>query len=250
MSSILFVLTSHDQLGDTGEETGFYFGEVTHPWDALTCAGHDVAFASPLGGKAPRTRMKLDDPMDCAFLENAEAVAAIDNTTPLSDIDPSHYDAIHLPGGHGAMWDFAQDGKLGDTIRQIYQQGGLVSAICHGPAGLVDVRLDDGSYLVTGKRLTSFTDSEEHAVGKAHTVPYMLESALRKRGADYRSAADFQPHIEMDQRLLTGQNPLSSRLLGNSMVRALRELSLDPAGYANPDGHREEDRYQEPIQSP
>jgi putative intracellular protease/amidase len=230
VSKILFVLTSHGQLGDTGEDTGFYFGEVTHPWDALTCAGHAVEFASPLGGAAPRTRVKLDDPMDRAFLENAEAVAAIDNTAPLSDIDPSRYDAIHLPGGHGTMWDFAQDERLGDIVGQIYEQGGLVSAICHGPAGLVNAKLSDGSHLVAGKRLTSFTDSEEEAVGKAEIVPYLLETALRERGADYRTVADFDPHVEVDGRLLTGQNPLSSRLLGNAIVGALRELTLEPVG--------------------
>jgi putative intracellular protease/amidase len=221
MSRILFVLTSHGRLGETGEDTGFYFGEVTHPWDALTCAGHSVEFASPLGGTAPRTRVKLDDPMDRAFLENAHAVQGIDNTMPLSDVTPSRYSAIHLPGGHGTMWDFAQDERLGDVVTEIYEEGGVVSAICHGPAGLVNAKLSDGSYLIAGKRLTSFTDSEERAVDKARIVPYLLETALRERGASYRAVADFDPHVEVDDRLLTGQNPLSSRLLGNAIVRAL-----------------------------
>jgi putative intracellular protease/amidase len=228
MSKVLFVLTSHGQLGDTGEETGFYFGEVTQPWDALTASGYGVEFASPEGGAAPRTRVKLDDPMDRAFLENEEAVAAIDETMPLSEIDASGYDAVHLPGGHGAMWDFAQDERVGDLVGQVYDQGGLVSAICHGPAGLVDAKLSDGSYLVAGKRLTSFTDSEERAKNMAETVPYLLETALRERGADFRTGADFDPHVEVDGRLLTGQNPLSSRLLGNAIVRALRERTLEP----------------------
>ena len=157
MSKILFILTSHGQLGATGEETGFYFGEVTHPWDALTCAGHSVEFASPRGGAAPRTRVKLDDPMDRAFLEHREAMYAIDNTLPLQEIDASGYDAVHLPGGHGTMWDFAQDDRLGQIVGDIYEQGGLVSAICHGPAGLVNAKLSDGSHLVEGRRLTSFT---------------------------------------------------------------------------------------------
>ena len=222
MARVLFVLTSHSQLGDTGEETGFYFGEVAHPWDALTCAGHTVEFASPLGGTAPRTRVKLDDPMDRAFLENGKVMAAIDNTASLGDVDPSHYDVVHLPGGHGTMWDFAQNERLGEIVAQIYEQGGLISAICHGPAGLVNAKLSDGSYLVSSKRLTSFTNSEEEAVGKVEIVPYLLETALRERGASYRAVANFDPHIEADGRVLTGQNPLSSRLLGNAMVRALR----------------------------
>lgn len=229
MSRILFVLTSHGQLGDTGEETGFYFGEVTHPWDALVAAGHTVDFASPQGGAAPRTRVKLDDPMDRAFLENAEAVAGIDGTVPLSEVSATQYDAVHLPGGHGTMWDFAQEEKVGELVGQVYDQGGLVSAICHGPAGLVNARLGDGSHLVAGKRMTSFTDSEERAVGKAELVPYLLENALRERGADYRAVADFDPHVEVDGRLITGQNPLSSRLLGNAIVRGLRELALQPS---------------------
>lgn len=230
MAKVLFILTSHGQLGDTGEDTGFYFGEVTHPWDALTCAGHAVEFASPLGGAAPRTRVKADDPMDRAFLENAEAVAGIDDTASLGEVDPSLYDAVHLPGGHGTMWDFAEDERLASIVGQIYEQGGLVSAICHGPAGLVNAKLSDGSYLVAGKRLTSFTDSEEEAVGKAEIVPYLLETALRERGADYRAMANFDPHIEVDERLLTGQNPLSSRLLGNAIVRALAALKPEPVG--------------------
>jgi putative intracellular protease/amidase len=229
--NVLFVLTSHGQLGDTGEDTGFYFGEATQPWDALTHAGHTVEFASPLGGAAPRTRVKLDDPVDRAFLENPEAVYGIDHTLALGEIDSSEYDAIHLPGGHGTMWDFAQDPRLGTLVAEIYERGGLVSSICHGPAGLVNVRLSDGSYLVTGKRMTSFTDSEEHAVGKDRIVPYLLETALRERGADYRKVPDFEPHVEIDGRLLTGQNPVSSRLLGNAMVHALEELaSRSPGG--------------------
>lgn len=226
MAKVLIVLTNHDRLGTTGEETGFYFGEVTHPWDALTCADHTVEFASPRGGSAPRTRVKLDDPMDRAFLENADAVYAIDHTLPLGEIDPSNYDGIHLPGGHGTMWDFAQDQRLGQIVTDIYERGGIVSAICHGPAGLVNAKLSDGSYLVENKCITSFTNDEEQAVGKAEIVPYLLETALVERGANYRKVASFDPHIEVDGRLLTGQNPLSSRLLGNALVNALRADAL------------------------
>ncbi len=221
MSKILFVLTSHGKIEATGEDTGFYFGEAAQPWDALTCAGHEVEFASPLGGKAPRTRVKLDDPADRAFLENAQAVHAIDHTLAIDDVDPAAYDAVHLPGGHGTMWDFAQSARLASIIAEIYERGGLVCAICHGPAGLVNVKLSDNSYLVAGKRLTSFTDEEESAVGKDHVVPYLLETALRDRGANFCKAANFEPHVVVDGRLLTGQNPVSSRLLGNAVVRAL-----------------------------
>jgi putative intracellular protease/amidase len=221
MPKILFVLTSHDRLGATAEETGFYFGEATQPWDALTRAGHTVEFASPAGGAAPRTRVKLDDPVDRAFLEDHEAVSAIEHTLALAEIDQSHYDAIHLPGGHGTMWDFAQDPCLAQMIVAIYERGGLVSAICHGPAGLVNAKLSDGTYLVAGKRLTSFTDAEERAVGKDQVVPYLLETELRERGANYSKAANFEPHVVVDGRLLTGQNPVSSRLLGNALTHAL-----------------------------
>jgi putative intracellular protease/amidase len=230
MPKILFVLTSHGQLGSTGEETGFYFGEATQPWDALTHAGHTVEFASPRGGAAPRTRVKLDDPMDRAFLEDAEAVYATDHTMTLGEVDPSEYDAIHLPGGHGTMWDFAQDPRLGQMVAEIYERGGVVSAICHGPAGLVNARLSDGTHLVAGKRMTSFTDSEERAVGKERIVPYLVETALRERGADYRKVDDFEPHVEVDGRLVTGQNPVSSRLLGNAIAHVLSELALRSAG--------------------
>jgi putative intracellular protease/amidase len=224
IAKVLFVLTSHDRVGASDERTGFYFGEVTHPWDALTSAGHIVEFASPQGGAAPRTRVKMDDPMDRAFLATEAAVDAIDDTLQLQDVDPARYDAVHLPGGHGTMWDFAQDPRVGEVTAAVYEAGGVVSAICHGPAGLVNAELSDGAHLVAGKRLTSFTNTEEQAAGKEQIVPYLLETALRERGADYREVRAFEPHIEVDGRLLTGQNPLSSRLLANALVRALSEL--------------------------
>jgi putative intracellular protease/amidase len=223
MARVLFILTSHGQLAETGEDTGFYFGEMAHPWDALRCVGHSVDFASPRGGAAPRTRVKLDDPMDRAFLEDREAVRAIDSTLALHEIDPADYDAVHLPGGHGTMWDFAQEPRVGEIVADVYERGGVVSAICHGPAGLVNARLGNGSYLVQGRRLTSFTDEEERAVGKAEVVPYLLETELRARGADHRKVASFDPHVEVDGRLITGQNPLSARLLANALVEVLEQ---------------------------
>jgi putative intracellular protease/amidase len=217
----LFVLTSHDKLGSTGQETGFYLSEVTHPYVAFEQAGIAVDFVSPRGGKAPMTGLDLTDPLNQAFLDDPSKVAAVENTLTPADINPDNYTAIFYAGGHGTMWDFPHQVALDRIAAAIYEQGGVVGAVCHGPAGLINIKLSDGSYLVAGKTVASFTNEEEVAVKLHEVVPFFLAAELVKRGAKHTQTANFQAHVEVSDRLVTGQNPASATGVGEAMVKLL-----------------------------
>jgi putative intracellular protease/amidase len=219
---VLFVLTSHSDLGDTGEETGFYLSEASHPWKELTSNGIHVDFISIKGGMPPVDGFKLEDPVNREFWENEEVQAALQNTGTPDAIDPSRYDAIHFVGGHGTMWDFPDNEPIAALASQIYENGGVVSAVCHGPAALVNIRLSDGSYLIDGKNLTGFTNGEETAAGLTDVVPFLLEDALVGRGAEFVAAANWQENVQLSGRLVTGQNPASASALGKELVRLLK----------------------------
>lgn len=219
---VLFVLTSHDTLGTTGKETGFYLSEVTHPYVAFEKANIEVDFVSPKGGKAPMIGIDLEDPINKAFLDDSIKVAKVENTLTPEQVDPAHYDAIFYAGGHGTMWDFPNNGQLDRIAATIYEKGGVVGAVCHGPAGLVNIKLADGSYLVDGKTVSSFTNEEEAAVGLSDVVPFLLESTLVERGATHTKAPNFQAHVAVSNRLVTGQNPASATGVGEQIVKLLR----------------------------
>ncbi|MGL5877315.1 MAG: type 1 glutamine amidotransferase domain-containing protein, partial [Xenococcaceae cyanobacterium] len=155
---ILLVLTSHDTLGSTKKETGFYLPEVTHPEAVFDRAGLEVAYVSPKGGKAPMIGIDIEDPINKTFLEDADKVAKIENTLHPSQIDPSQYDAIFYAGGHGTMWDFPDNKELAEITTAIYDRGGIVGAVCHGSASLVNLQLANGNYLVAGKKISCFTN--------------------------------------------------------------------------------------------
>jgi putative intracellular protease/amidase len=221
MSHILFVLTSHDKKGSTGEHTGFYLPEVSHPHKVLTAAGHTVSFVSPKGGKAPMDGVDLNDPVNKAFLDNAEYRKQIENTLRPEQVKAADYDAIYYAGGHGTMWDFADNTELAKIAAQVYEAGGLVGAVCHGPAGLVNVKLSNGKYLVDGKQVSAFTDDEERAVDLDKVVPFLLASKLTERGAKHMPAANWQKQVITDGRLVTGQNPASAQGVGEAMAALL-----------------------------
>ena len=218
---VLFVLTSHNKLGNTGKDTGFYLSEVTHPYAAFEQAGIEVEFVSPQGGKAPMTGADLKDPYDKAFLEDAIKVAQVENTLTPAQIDPSRYDAIFYAGGHGTMWDFADNEQLAKIGADIYDRGGIVGSVCHGAAGLLNLKLADGNYLIANKNVSSFTNEEEIAVGLNQVVPFPLASMLIDRGAIHTKAANFQTHVEVSDRLVTGQNPASAKGVGEAMVKLM-----------------------------
>ena len=222
---VLIVLTSHDKLGDTGKETGFYLSEVSHPVAEFDKAGLMVEYVSPKGGKAPMTGTELNDPLNAAFLANPNKMAQVENTLKPSQVNPADYVAIFYAGGHGTMWDFPNNPELDRIAATIYDQGGIVGAVCHGSAGLINIKLSNGEYLVSGKQVSAFTNDEEIAVGLAEVVPFLLESTLVERGAIHIKAANFKTYIEVTDRLVTGQNPASASGVGEQMVELIRSIS-------------------------
>ncbi|MBY3217751.1 type 1 glutamine amidotransferase domain-containing protein [Rhizobium laguerreae] len=231
MSKIVIVLTSHTQLGDTGKPTGFYFEEMAAPYWALMDAGHEVDIASISGGAAVHdpSSMNVDPAKRPApvvrFMSDAAAMAKLSNTRPLGEIDPSGFDGVFLAGGHGTMFDFPENEFLGRIVGSIYDTGGIIGAVCHGPAGLMNARRADGMPIVAGQRVSSFTDAEEEAVGLAEVMPFLLESRLRDLGALFEGAGNFQAHAVLDRRLVTGQNPASAPIVAEKLVEALASLS-------------------------
>ncbi|MGC4041872.1 MAG: type 1 glutamine amidotransferase domain-containing protein [Flavobacterium sp.] len=218
---ILFVVTSHDQKGNTGEKTGFYLSEVTHPWEVLTAAGYEIDFVSPKGGKAPIDGFNLQDAANKKFWEDQTYRQKIENTMKPSEVDPSKYIAIHYAGGHGTMWDFADNKQLAKIAASIYENGGIISAVCHGPAGLVNIKLSNGKFLVEGKKINAFTNEEEVAVKLDKVVPFLLESKLIERGAIFEKSGLWQSHVVTDQRVITGQNPQSAKAVGEAVLAQL-----------------------------
>lgn len=219
---ILFIVTSHNKKGNTGEATGFYLGEVSHPWEVLHQAGYEIDFVSPQGGKAPVDGFDLNDPVNKKFWEDPIYRAKIENTMKPSQVKPEAYAAIYYAGGHGAMWDLADDQVLAALGSRIYSNGGIVSAVCHGPAGLVNIKESDGKYLVAGKKINAFTNEEEEAVKMDKVVPFALETKLIERGAIFEKSAPWQSHVVTDQRVITGQNPQSAKAVGEAILAALK----------------------------
>lgn len=214
---VLFVLTSHGSKGDGGQPTGFYLGEVTHPLAVLEAAGISVEFASIKGGEPPVDGLDLEDKINSQYWNDDAFRAAIRTTVRLDDVDPSRYAAVFFAGGHGAMWDLPQSGAVDRVTRSIFEAGGVVAAVCHGPAALVNVELSDGRYLVAGRDVSAFTDSEERAVGLDKTVPFLLASTLVERGARHHPAPDWTSKVVVDGRLITGQNPQSAAGVGEAL---------------------------------
>lgn len=220
---ILFVLTNHDRLGHTAGRTGWNSVEVSHPLALLRKAGYRVSFASPEGGKAPMApeSESYDDAINAAFLLDPQLQRACTETLPAESIDPDRYRAIFFVGGHGAMWDFPRNLQLARIAAEIYENGGLVAAIGHGAAALLNARQSDESHLVTGHRLTAFSNEEEKALELDDVVPFLLETRLRERGALYEKGDPGQPHVVCDGRLITGQNTASAQRLGEALMRNL-----------------------------
>ncbi|KAI9203402.1 class I glutamine amidotransferase-like protein [Polychytrium aggregatum] len=223
--NILFVLTSHSELGSTGHKTGWYLPEVAHPYYVL--AHHKITWASPKGGATPMDPGSADafkaDPECAKFLVDPVAQAAVNNTVQLSTINVADYDAVVVPGGHGPVFDLAYDAESARIISGVYERGGVVGAICHGPAALINVKLSNGSYLVNGKKLTAFSNAEEDAVSLTAAMPYLLEDELVKHGGIYEKAgALWGEHVVVDGQLVTGQNPSSGHAFGKAISQLLQ----------------------------
>ena len=220
---VLFVLTGHDRLGDrddqNADKTGFHLAEAARPWKILKGAGFEIDLATPSGGKAPIDpgSYDLDDSVNRAFLEEPGVKDQIDHTHAIGSLRASDYDAVYFPGGHGTMWDLPKSDEVQTFVRDMYEAGKVVGAVCHGPAALVNVKLSDGSWLVDGKDVSVFTDDEERAVEKDEVVPFLLASRLEAHGANVRAASNFEKSVSVDARLVTGQNPASAEAVGKAL---------------------------------
>lgn len=218
---ILIVVSSHDRKG--GDlVAGFWFPELTHPAKVFAEAGYRFDIASPRGGMPPFDGFDLKDEANRWFWIDPALRSQLAHSLPLSAVDPARYAAIMLVGGHGPMWDFARNPVLATLVRRIYEQGGIVSAVCHGPAGLLDVRLSDGRSLIAGRKLTAFTNEEEVSRQYDRLIPFELETALKQGQAVFEEAPVFQSRVVIDGRLITGQNPASAKPFGEAVVAALR----------------------------
>lgn len=219
---ILMIVTSHAQLGRTNTKTGFWLEELAAPYLEFERHGAQIDIASPLGGRPAADPKSEGDPSELvrAFLGNPQAAAKLAATQRLADVQPD-YDCYFVVGGHGVMWDLAQDATLAALLARAFESGKVVAAVCHGPAALVDVRLSDGSYLVAGKRVAGFTNQEEAAVGLDQVVPFALESRLRERGGRYESAPMWSSFAVTDGKLVTGQNPASSAAVARAALQAM-----------------------------
>ncbi|RUT79147.1 type 1 glutamine amidotransferase domain-containing protein [Ancylomarina longa] len=221
MAKILFALTNHPK-DKTGWETGCYLLEVAVPFLYLKKNGFEIDFVSPLGGEVPVKVCDTKDPKLQAFFSDEDARGRFYHTKSSNEIIPDDYEAIFFPGGHGVMYDIVNNKELTQIARRIYENHGVVCAVCHGGAGLLNIKLSDGSYLIHGKKLTAFSNNEEEAIGTDSKVPFLLESALKEKGAQFSSVANWQSHVVVDGRLITGQNPASDLTMAKELVKALQ----------------------------
>ena len=211
---ILMVLTSHDQLGDTGKKTGFWLEEFAAPYYVFKDAGADITLASPKGGQPPldpssdTDEAQTDDTK--RFKSDAEAQKELANTAVLSTISADGFDAIFYPGGHGPLWDLAEDGDSMALIETFSASDRPVGAVCHAPAIFKHPKNTDGKLLVSGKKVTGFTNTEEKGAGLTDVVPFLVEDMLIKNGGEYRKGDDWASFVVVDGKLVTGQNPASS----------------------------------------
>jgi putative intracellular protease/amidase len=224
---ILMLLTSHDQLGDTGKKTGFWLEEFAAPYYVFKDANADITLASPNGGQPPLDP-KSDEPdfqteATKRFENDVDAQEALANTLKLSDILSENYDAVFYPGGHGPLWDLADNHSSIALIEAMYASGKPVAAVCHAPAVLLHAKGKNGSPLVEGRSVTGFSNSEEDAVQLSEVVPFLLEDELKAKGANYSKDDDWLPHVITDGNLITGQNPASSELVAKAVLKIIEQ---------------------------
>jgi len=223
--NILMVLTSHDQLGNTGKKTGFWLEEFAAPYYVLKDAGANVTVVSPLGGQPPLDP-KSDEPdaqtaATGRFKADAVAQAALASTGKLSEVKAADFDAVFYPGGHGPLWDLAEDKASIALIEAMVVAGKPVAAVCHAPGVLRHAKAADGTPFVRGKKVTGFTNTEEEAVGLTKVVPFLVEDMLKENGGNYSKGADWQSYVLTDGNLITGQNPASSEAGAKALLKLL-----------------------------
>jgi putative intracellular protease/amidase len=232
---ILIVITSHDQLGDTGKKTGFWLEEFAAPYYVLKDAGAVITLASPKGGQPPLDP-KSDLPENLTeltkrFRTDNAAQAELAHTKKLIDVSADDFDAVFYPGGHGPMWDMSDNVTSIALIEAFVKADKPVGAVCHAPVAFVNVRGKDGEYMVKSKRMTGFSNTEEEAVGLTAVVPFLLEDRLKERGGVYSKGANWASYVQVDGKLVTGQNPASS---GPAAEELLKLLRMAPSSCSSP----------------
>lgn len=223
---ILMVLTSHDKMGDTGHATGFWLDEFTAPYYVFRDAGADITLASPKGGRPPvdpnsEAEGALTDSTR-RFAKDSEGQAALAQTLRLEEVRIEDYDVLFYPGGHGPLWDLAGDARSVALIEDAANQGKVIGAVCHGPAVFRDALDGDGSPLVSGRRVTGFSNSEEEGVQLTSVVPFLVEDMLMEKGGEYSKGDDWSSYVVTDRRLITGQNPASGEAAAEAVLDALK----------------------------
>ena len=223
---ILIVLTSHDQLGETGKKTGFWLEELAAPYYTFIDAGADVTLASPAGGQPPLDPKSNEPDAQTETTKRFEAddvaMQALANTHKLSDVLNQDFDAVFYPGGHGPLWDLANDQNSISLIEQTLQANKPVALVCHAPGVLRDVKNAEGRPIVEGKSVTGFSNTEEDGVGLTDIVPFLVEDTLKEKGGQYSKAEDWQVHVQQDGLLITGQNPASSAATAEALLKLLK----------------------------
>lgn len=223
---VLIVLTSHSDLGDTGHKTGFWIEEFASPYYVMADAGVDLTIASPLGGQPP-IDPKSDAPENQTeatkrFHADEELKAKLSESVKLSEVNEADYDAVFYPGGHGPLWDLANDKNSISLIEDFYNNNKPVALVCHAPGALIHVKSENGDPLVKGKQVTGFSNTEEEAVQLTKVVPFLLEDEMKKLGAAYSKGADWGSYVKKDGLLITGQNPGSSEETAKLLLETLK----------------------------
>jgi putative intracellular protease/amidase len=223
---VLMILTSHDQLGASGEKTGFWLEEFAAPYYVFKDAGAEITIASPKGGQPPLDPKSDEEDFQTdatrRFKADTAAQSELSNSLRLADISADDFDAVFYPGGHGPLWDLAEDSDSIALIENMFSSGKTVAAVCHAPAVFRHTRVPDGTALVEGKSVTAFSNSEEEAVQLTDVVPFLLEDELLRLGANYSKSADWHPYVVQDGHLITGQNPASSEETARAVLARSR----------------------------
>ncbi|WP_145946952.1 type 1 glutamine amidotransferase domain-containing protein [Paenibacillus sp. Y412MC10] len=215
--NILIVVTNHSDIQD-GRKTGIWLSEFAEAYVEFIKKGYQVTVASPVGGQSPIDPNSVNDDTPSEILESA---VHLENTVRIGDVSIHEFDAVFLPGGHGTMYDLPKDQLLHQLVRNFYETGKIVAAVCHGPAGLTGIKLSNGQPLVAGKRVNAFTNREEAQTGLDKVLPFLLESKLRELGAIFVAAPDWTSHLEVDGNLITGQNPQSTLAVTKAVIEKL-----------------------------
>lgn len=219
---ILLVLTSHAQFGSTGKPTGYYLPEASISAKIISDAGYEIDFVSPQGGIAPFVTGNELEPADDWFLNNSDVQYKVNHTLKPSEVDIDLYNVIYYIGGHGTVWDFKDNHELQEITRKIWENNGIVAGVCHGPIGLINVKLSDGNYLIHGKKIASFSNAEEEAEGGVGVVPFFVADELAAHGGILSHAALWEENVITDGNFITGQNPASAKGVSQEIVKLLK----------------------------